>query len=126
MLPSVVAMGFDGSCSATKKNHRRNIIKTHHLFDRHVVLVIPPLPDGPNNRSNNVIIMLTLALKAERDESTLTLPSLDVPRDALEPSHCSSSSNSTGTLPDTLLSFLGASNRDATLCWISHLIQNLH
>ena len=66
--------------------------------------------------------MLTLSLEAERDESTLTQPSLDVPRDALEPSHCSSSSNSEGTLPDTLLSLLGGSNRDAISCWISLLI----
>ncbi|KIK00784.1 hypothetical protein K443DRAFT_596950 [Laccaria amethystina LaAM-08-1] len=65
-------------------------------------------------------MQLTLALEAESDESTLTPSSLDVPRDALEPSRCfgsgtgasnkapapplkkssSSSSNSKGTLPD--------------------------
>ena len=80
--------------------------------------------------------------------STLTPSSLDVPRDALEPSRCfgrgywrvqqsanptsqkssSSSSNSKGMLPDTLPSLLGASNGDLTLCWISSLpiLQNLH
>ncbi|KIK02278.1 hypothetical protein K443DRAFT_6317 [Laccaria amethystina LaAM-08-1] len=107
-------MGFDTSCSASKK----------------------PTAEISSKRSASSIAIL------EGDESALTPLSLDVPRDAFELSRCfengtgasnkaptpplkkpsSSSSSSKGTLPNTLLSLLRANSGDLTLCWISLLI----
>ena len=106
----------------SKKTQRRNVIKTFHLFDRHVVLVISPLPDDFINGSNDVIVNVDTRTRGRAGRVHAQSTVSGRPPHAHEPSCCSSSSNSKGTMPDMLLSLLGASNKDAILCWISLLI----